>query len=86
MSEVFTITQTENHGIRVDCYDDETADQFDDYMTEVLDMEFDIGAKENVKMFWLGNGFTLDGAAKLVAGFSRYDEEKWGNGSASRIP
>ena len=77
MTDDFTSTRIDEQWIRIDCSDYETGDQFDDYLTEELDLEIATGRNGDGWSFFFDNGFTVEGIANLLADFKLWDEENF---------
>ena len=67
----FTVGMTEKYGVFIDCDDRETADEFDDYLAEVLDLEVSFIFGGSSMTFIMGEAMTIEQAQKIVAGFQK---------------
>ncbi len=65
----FIVRMTEKYGVFIDCDDWETADEFDDYLAEVLDLEVGHILERPVWTFIMGGAMTTEQAQKIVADF-----------------
>lgn len=65
----FTVRTTDEYGVFIDCDDRETADEFDDYLTEVLDLEISFIFGESITTFIMGESMTIERARRIVADF-----------------
>jgi hypothetical protein len=70
MAESFDILETE-YGVEISVRDTETADEFDDFLTEKQDIGGYLRAVDDGMIFGLGKDFSRGQAEALVATFLR---------------
>jgi len=68
MAESFDILETE-YGVEISVRDIETADEFEDFLTEGQDTDGYLRTIDNGMIFGLGKGFTREQAETLLAAF-----------------
>jgi hypothetical protein len=65
----YEITETSDQGMILQCYDSEVADQFDDFLIEILDEEVHLAFSENKVTFYFGTKFSISEIDSLFETF-----------------
>lgn len=63
------IIESEQHGIVVECQGLETSDRFEDFMTEVTDLDFQVKFGIDSVTFYMGRNISISKMQKLVEEF-----------------
>ncbi len=69
MPELLLFMDTGRNGVRIDCFDQATADLFGNYLRTDLNLEFEVETDAEKVSFWLGHEVSLEDASQLVRAF-----------------